>query len=175
MIYLEGLDSIIESFYLHEELSNRIGSCDIFVNPGKVKYLVRKIVIINICEYPIENIQVLLNNNCHIISRVFIDNPGVEIRPYILRICPEIMWNGRIIKKPIKLNEVMEGGFCDLDVEEFKLYFPKLYDCSDRKPTDDYKNLTVLGWVLQQVGINICTKTPLTDLDLIKTQKIEFT
>ena len=122
-----------------------------------------------------ENIQTLVNNGCHVISRVFFDNPGVEIRPYILRICPEVMWNGRVIKEPICLNEVLEGGFCELDTNEFRLYFPKLYNCSDRKTTDDYKNLTVLGWVLQQVGINICTRTPLTDLDLIKTQKIEFT
>lgn len=175
MIYLEGLDSIIESLYLNEEFSNEIRNCDIFVNPGKVKYLIKKIVIINTCEYPIENITILAKNNCQIISRVFIDSPDVEIRPYILRICPEVMWNGRIIKNPMKFGEVLESGLCEFDVEEFKLYFPKLYNCSDIKPKDDYGNLSVLGWVLQQVGINVCTKTPLTDLDLIKTQKIEFT
>ena len=175
MIYLEGLDSIIESLYLHEEISNEIRGCNIFVNPGKVKYLIKKIVIINICEYPIENIQTLAKNGCQIISRVFIDSPEVEIRPYILRICPEVMWNGRVMKNPILFNTVLEGGYCEFDTEEFKLYFPKLYSCTDRRQTDDYGNLSVLGWVSQQVGINVCTKTPLTDLDLIKTQKIEFT
>lgn len=174
MIYLEGLGSVIESIYLGEELSNKVGNCDIFVNPENVKYLIGKTVIINICEYPEENLDILVENKCHIISRIFIDNPEVEIRPYILRICPQVMWNGRVIKEPMTLNNILECGYCEFDADEFKLYFPKFYNCSDRNPKDDYGNLSVLGWVLQQVGININTKTPLTDLDLIKTGKLEF-
>jgi len=175
MIYLDGLNSIIEGIYLHEELGNELKYCNIFINPQKVKYLIRKTVIINTCEYSIENIKTLADNKCNIISRVFIDSPYVEIRPYILRICPEIMWNGRIIQKPIKLEEVLDNNYCDVDLEEFMLYFPKIYNCVDVQTTDNYGNLSSLGWVLQQVGVNICTKTPLTDLDVIKTQKIEFT
>lgn len=175
MIYLEGLDSIIESLYLHEEFSEEGRDCNIYVNPRKVKYLIKKIVIINICEYPIENINILAKNGCQIISRVFIDSPEVEIRPYILRICPEVMWNGRVLKSPMKFDDLLENGLCEFDIDEFKLYFPKCFNCTDIKQTDDYGNLSVLGWVSQQVGINVCTKTPLTDLDLIKTQKIEFT
>ena len=174
MIYLEGLDSVIESIYLGEELSNKVGNCNIFVNPENIKYIVGKIVIINSCEYPEEQIQQLLENKCHIISRVSRDNPGVEVRPYILRICPQVMWNGRVIEEPMTLNNILECGFCEFDTDEFKLYFPKFYRCSDHTPQDEFGNLSALGWVLQQVGINIDTKTPLTDLDLIKTRKLEF-
>lgn len=174
MIYLEGLDSVIESIYLGEELSNKVGNCNIFVNPENIKYIVGKIVIINSCEYPEEQIQQLIENKCHIISRVAIDNPGVEVRPYILRICPQVMWNGRVIEEPMTLNNILECGFCEFDTDEFRLYFPKFYRCSDHIPQDAFGNLSALGWVLQQVGINIDTKTPLTDLDLIKTRKLEF-
>ena len=174
MIYLEGLGSVIESIYLGEEISNKVGNCNIFVNPENVKYLIGKTVIINICEYSEVNLKQLVENKCHIISRVFIDSPDVEIRPYILRICPQVMWNGRVIKEPMTLDNILECGYCEFDTDEFRLYFPKFTGCTDLVPVDEYGNLSVLGWVLQQVGINITTKTPLTDLDLIKTGKIEF-
>lgn len=174
MIYLEGLGSVIESIYLGEELSNKVGNCNIFVNPENVKYLIGKTVIINICEYPESYLKQLIENKCHIISRVFIDNEDIEIRPYILRICPQVMWNGRFIQDPMTFDNILECGYCEFDTDEFTLYFPKFTSCIDRSPADPYGNLSVLGWVLQQVGINITTKTPLTDLDLIKTRKIEF-
>lgn len=174
MIYLEGLGSVIESIYLEEDLSNKVGNCNVFVNPSNVKYIIGKTVIINTCEYPESNLNVLIENKCNVISRVYIENQNIEIQPYILRICPQVMWNGRIIEEPMTLNNILDCGYCEFDSDEFKLYFPKFYNCSDTKPKDEYGNLTVLGWVLQQVGININKKTPLTDLDIIKTGKIEF-
>lgn len=174
MIYLEGLNSIIESIYLGEELSNKVGNCDIFVNPENVKYLIGKIVIINISEYPGELIKQLIENRCKVISRVFIDNPEIEIRPYILRICPQVIWNGRVIKEPMTLDNILECGYCEFDTDEFKLYFPKFYSCTNIAPEDDYGNLSSLGWVLHQSGINIKKDTPLLDLDVIKTRKIDF-
>jgi len=174
MIYLEGLNSIIESIYLGEELSNKVGNCDIFVNPSNVKYLIGKIIIINIPEYPEEYINQLLENRCKVISRVFIDNSNIEIRPYILRICPQVVWNGRVIKEPMTLDNILECGYCEFDVDEFKLYFPKFYSCTDTAVEDNYGNLSSLGWVLHQSGINVKKDTPLQDLDVIKTRKIDF-
>lgn len=174
MIYSEGIGSLIESIYLEEGISNKVGNCNIFVNPSNIKYIIGKTVIINTCEYPESSLNLLIENNCNVISRVYINNPNIEIQPYILRICPQVMWNGRVIEEPMTLNNILDCGFCEFDSDEFKLYFPKFYNCSDTKAQDDYGNLTVLGWVLQQVGINVNKKTPLTDLDIIKTGKIEF-
>ena len=39
MIYLEGLESIIESIYLNDGLSDRVGECKVLVNPENPKYL----------------------------------------------------------------------------------------------------------------------------------------
>ena len=47
MIYLEGLESIVECIYLNDELDNKISSCDVFVNPESIKYLTGKTIIIN--------------------------------------------------------------------------------------------------------------------------------
>jgi len=38
---------------------------------------------------------------------------------------------------------------------------------------DSYGNLTVLGWALQQVGINLVSGA-FTDLDIVKTEKIMY-
>ena len=43
----------------------------------------------------------------------------------------------------------------------------------DRTELIDTKgNLTTLGWLLQQVGINVDQETKYKDLDLIKTKKL---
>jgi hypothetical protein len=73
MIFLNGIESIIESTYLNETISTKISSCNIFVNPKNIKFLARKTVIINIVDYPEECIQQLLNNECKVISRVKYD------------------------------------------------------------------------------------------------------
>ena len=50
MIYLDGLDSIIECVYLDESINDKNNLCDIFVNPENIKYLTGKVIIINKCE-----------------------------------------------------------------------------------------------------------------------------
>ena len=130
MIYFEGLESIIECIYLEDSISSRPNTCDIFVNPENITYMMGRTVIINSCEYPEDNIRTLVNNRCRVISRVYFGVPGIEVRPYILKLNDRIIWK-----------------------------------------VDDYGNLSCLGWVLQQVGINVKTDTPFVNLDVIKTQK----
>lgn len=173
MIYLEGLSSVIECIYLGETLNNRSNSCDIYVNPEAIKYLTGKTIIINDIDYPEEKINTLISNGCKIISRVFIDNPDIEVRPYILKLCFDIKWNGRVLDKFITLNSIFENGLCDFDIDEYQLYFPKIsVQDIKHKVKDKFNNLTALGWVLQQVGINIITDTSFCNMDIIKTGKV---
>ena len=172
MIYFEGLESIIECIYLGESINNRPQVCNIFVNPENIKYLMGKIVIINTTEYPKENIDTLVENGCKVISRVYFDNTGIEVQPYILKLNDHIAWNGRSIEKFSDLSELLENDYCTFDLNEYRLYFPKLQEVG--AVMDDYGNLTSLGWVLQQVGVNIKTDTPFKDMDVIKSGKIVF-
>lgn len=169
MIYLEGLNSIIECVYLGESLNNRSNTCDVYVNPEAIKYLTGKTIIVNDLAYPQDKIDTLVKNGCKVISRIYSDRPGVEVRPYILKLCFSVMWNGRTLEKYNSLNSIFTEGYCDFDIEEYKLYFPKLKTYSGEM--DQYGNLTALGWVLQQVGVNIRTDTPFIDQDIVKTEK----
>ena len=173
MIFLDGLNSIIESIYLNENISNKPGNSTIFINPLNVKYLVGKIIIINIVNYPSEKIDILLSNNCKIISRVFIENPQIEISPYILKLDFNIMWNGRILNIFESLNKILEDDDCSFDVNSGVLYFPKISYIPE-EAVDEQGNLSSLGWVLQQVGINVKENTPFKNLDILKTKKIVF-
>jgi len=170
MIFLNGIESIIESTYLNETISTKIGSCNIFVNPKNIKFLARKTVIINIVDYPEEYIQQLLNNECKIISRVKYDIKGINFEPYILKINSNIFWNGDIIEQPEEINDILEDDLCSYDMDRNILRFPKLIDTKDIK--DNENNLSCIGWTLQQVGINIVLDTPFINLDIIKTGKI---
>ena len=98
MIYFEGLESVFESVYFTDDLDNKVGTCDVFVNPLNVKYLTGKIVILNNPDYPDSNIDILSRNGCHIISRTFKDRPDIEVQPYILRLNFDLMWNGMILQ-----------------------------------------------------------------------------
>lgn len=172
MIYFEGLESIIECLYLEDNISNRPSNCDIFVNPENITYMMGRTVIINSCDYPEENVKTLLSNGCRVISRVYSDIPEIEVRPYILKLNERINWNGEVVRKFSDFSELLEEDHCRFDIDNYKLYFPKIYGLSEEnKVMDDYGNLSVLGWVLQQVGINIKTDTPFINMDVIKTQK----
>ena len=171
MIYFSGLDSIIESIYLNDNITNKLGTSNIFVNPENVKYIIGKIIIINTCDYPEEKINALLNNNCKIISRVYINNSNVDIHPYILKLNLNIMWNGKVISDYSTLDEILDNDECSFNFNDNTLYFPKINN-DKLKTKDDFGNLTSIGWVLQQVGINIKTDTPFVNLDILKTGKI---
>ncbi len=170
MIYLEGLESIIESVYLNDRLSDKIGECKVLVNPGNIKYLTgRTIILTGNKEYPEEKISKLYDNGCKIISRTYTSNPKIEVQPYILRLSFGIMWNGRIINTCLDTSDLLDSE--DIVYKSGVLYFPKIYD-----PTisicDSYGNLNCIGWALQQVGMNIKTDTPFVNLDILKTGKI---
>lgn len=181
MIYFSGVDSIIECEYLSENLSNRVAACNIFVNPDNVKFLIGKIVIINSLEYDYNRyLPILLDNNCKIISRIEIPDfhDSISFEPYILKICSDIVWNGKVAGEAeySTLNSILDEELCDFDVSSYLLYFPKI-DISEKEKvrvSDDSGNLTGFGWVLQQVGVNIKKDTPFVNLDILKSGKILF-
>jgi hypothetical protein len=70
------------------------------------------------------------------------------------------------------MSDLLENDYCTFDLNEYRLYFPKLQEVG--AVMDDYGNLTSLGWVLQQVGVNIKTDTPFKDMDVIKSGKVVF-
>lgn len=173
MIFLDGLNSLIESIYLNEEISSKPGNSTIFVNPENVKYIIGKIIIVSSVSYPEEKINALISNNCKIISRVKINNPKVELAPYILKMDLNIMWNGKILNNFESMNKILEEDDCSFDMNSNTLYFPKL-SYIPKEAMDEYGNLSSLGWVLQQVGTNIKENTPFKNLDILKTKKIVF-
>jgi hypothetical protein len=171
MIYLEGLESIAESIYLDENLDNRAGNCNIFVNPDNIGYIVGKTIIINKLGYSEDKVRTLLKNNCRVISRIHLDVPGINFCPYILRLCSNIIWNGHDLDYYSgELSKLLEEDLCSFSLDDYILYFPRIY--TSLGVTDIDGNLTSLGWILQQVGVNIKKDTPFINLDLIKTRKI---
>ena len=147
MIYFEGLESIAESIYLDENLDNRSGNCNIFVNPENIGYLVGKTIIINTLNYPESKIQKLLENRCKIISRVKINDERIEFCPYILRVCMGISWNGIDLDEfpRLGLSTLFEEELCSFSTSDYVLHFPRI---SSRTNTNDEDgNLTALGWI----------------------------
>lgn len=173
MIYYsrdDDLASIVEVLYLGEEFSDSVSDSDIFVNPENPTFIIGKIVIINSTSYPKEKIDILRGNRCKIIPRVSIE--GKERRcPYILRVNGDVFWNGLELSSE-------EFQSCptpwNLLLPEYRLMFPKISGELWTSTKDDLGNLTFLGWLLQQIGINIHENTIFKDLDLIKTKKIDF-
>lgn len=182
MIYFDGLGTIIESIYLNDVINikeKKFGSDNLcYVNPKSTKYLVGKTVVINTLEYPVEKIQELVNNDCDVITRVFYpDLPFLNLQPYILRLNPNIMWNGQTIDDFKDLDKLYIENQCHLNWESYILTFPKikLNTCLDNFAlVDSFGNLSVLGWALQQVGVNILSskETKFCDLDIYKTKKL---
>lgn len=172
MIFLDSLEAIIESIYLEDSLSAKIGECNVFVNPDNIKYLTSKTIIISIPSYDQEKIKILKDNGCKVISRVYYDTPEIEICPYILRINNGLMWNGKVIKDEYQDSRwLIDSGSIEYDNDNEILYFPQIY--SDKViPTDNWENLTAIGWALQQAGVNIKTNTPFVNLDILKTGKV---
>ena len=189
MIYYEtgDLDIIAEVVYLGEEFCDTFPGSKIFVNPPNPSYIVRKVVILNTPGYPLEKIKVLYENQCSVISRVIIqgaDHYLSDLAPYIRRPYFDISWNGRVIgtSEWKALRERGEQQWT-LDLPDYKLYFPKIIKDNDTPnyeiPLTDEggKNLTWLGWLLWQVGIeegNGDGDSVFHDLDLIKTKKMDF-
>lgn len=185
MIYFSGLDSIIESLYLEENLGDKIGSCKIFINPVNISYLTGKVIIINRLRYPQSSVAELINNGNKVISRVFTDNNKVDFEPYILRPMFNLVWGGdevligeeetrdNILTEKL-LDRILES--CSFISDRQKLFFPKLVGNGVTNIAVDEKgNLTAIGYSLQQVGVNIIkADTPFLDMDILKTKKLSF-
>lgn len=175
--YGNGLDAFVESIYLQEEIDPSVSSL-IHVNPDNPTYITGKVVIINMIDYSTDKIKLLVKNKCKVISRIVYDVDDIEINPYIIRPCFDVMWNGGngVVDN---LDEFLKNKIETLEwnvvFPDYKLYFPKvIYQKNYVK--DSYGNLTYLGWISQQIGINVLEedRTPFSNLDLIKTKKIDF-
>lgn len=165
MILLTGLDSIVESLYLKIPITDKFKDSTIIVNPDSITYLSKKTIIISKLNYSLDNINMLLSNGNTIISRIFI-NDSIKFIPYLPRICDKIMWCGRYVTE--ELNEENFSSvhhFYDGD----KLYYPK--SNSYGNVMDNKKNLSVLGYLLYQIGENLYDNTPFLDLDVVKLGK----
>lgn len=173
-----GLPSIVESIYLGEELGSYDGCSDIIVNPLKTKYLTGKVVIINDVGYDSSEVETLRRNGCKVISRVS-SVEGDTFQPYLIRICYDVMWNGDTLERlpsVIKADDIVLGRseVCRLKLPDYKLFFPKIERVRKEELMDHLGNLSWLGWVLHQVGINLKEGTDFKDLDVIKTGKIHL-
>jgi hypothetical protein len=181
MIYFEGINSIIEGIYLGEIVSNKIASCNIFVNPINVSYLIGKTVVINDANYDIDKVDTLIRNNCAVIARI--ELPGlskdllhqIEFSPYIMRIDFDIMWNGKVVETLHEgISELIDNDLVEYVIEDHKLYFPKIYNLQEDIMKDKSNNLTGIGWALHQVGVNMLTDTEIKDLDILKSKKVDL-
>lgn len=182
MILASSLEAIVESCYLSETLTEKTGHAKIFINPrGTINYIINKIVILGDLHTETSVINTLINNGNTIITRVYI--PGLNYQPYINRINFDVMWNGEVItcpdSKKSNSRDILdwiwkEGDFshgCKFG-KKIKLYFPKIMGVDRTELVDTKGNLTTLGWLLQQVGINVDQETKYKDLDLMKTKKL---
>lgn len=184
MIYFDDgesntLYSIIESIYLEERFSDRLSNSSILVCPENIKYVIGKTVIINNTEYPMEYIPGLLDNGCTIISRIDLTDQDSRIKfhPYIIRPDFGIMWNGMTLEisgltKASEITKELEDKIIlDTSGRSYKLYFPKINKLPSDLLYDSKSNLTALGWLMHQVGINTCD-SKFNNLDLLKTKKL---
>lgn len=179
MVYLDErenntLNSIVEGIYLGDKFSDRLGNSNILVNPDHVHYISGKTIIINQPEYPEENFNILRENGCKIISRIKLSYSGYNFQPYIVH--PEfgIMWNGMTIDvSGIDINNLLSYlENCIIFNSPHELYFPKLIGLDESLLIDSEDNLTSLGWLMHQVGINVSSSSLFQDMDLLKTKKM---
>lgn len=185
MLYLDDrelntLPCVCEGIYLGEKFSDRLGNSGIFVCPENINYLTGKTVIINQLWYPEENCKILLDNGCKLISRInlpYISKYPIKFQPYILRPELGVMWNGMLLNVDgIGLEDLLEKleGSIIFNLSQSELYFPKLIGLDENLIRDNDNNLTALGWLMHQVGINTSKSSVFQDMDLLKTKKMLF-
>ena len=181
MIKINGIESIIEAAYLEEGLVEKTGKATIEVNPyDGVDYAIGKTIILNNHKTKKETVESLLKNRNRVISRVKGYNSEVEVHPYIMRPNFHIMWNGDFLYISEQSRNDYQKILEELGLEEFnivegvipKIYFPKVYGIPNEFLKDNDGNLTALGWILHQVGIN--QVDTFKDMDLLKTRKIKI-
>lgn len=190
MIKLTGIESYLEAIYLEERLTERTALADIEVNPqGSVDYIMGKTIIINCNDYSKDQMKILVGGyNNKVYSRV-VGYEGVKHYPYIMRPNFDIMWNGEVLYCPSNISESkdeilewIEKGRYDKKADTInsdtrmvatdypQIQFPKVYGISPSLLYDKDGNLTILGWALHQVGVNLVPM--FKNMDLLKTKKI---
>ena len=153
MIRFDGIQSILESIYLSEELTTKLQGISIEVNPETLKFLSGKTVIINSRDYVLGTERGYANT---IISRVS-EGPGIIYVPYLPRVLPKIRWSGMIVGTR---EEALESYFYDSGY----LYFPKIQGYF----SESQDNLDFLGYIQYQIGYNFYEDSPFKDLDILK-------
>lgn len=173
-----GIDSFLEATYLEVPVSARGEERFIYVNPSAYHYLHGKVVIISNPDYPKERIEWLIKEGIKVIFRNV--NEFSEPDPYILRIEFGVMWNGDVLKCPegLSFTEVLDFIKKNCEVEPvgtelpMRVFLPKVYGIPKEYLLDSSGNMTILGWAMHQVGINVGNQFIYQDLDLYKTGKI---
>ncbi len=185
MLYLDdceinSLYSIIESIYLGEKSSDRLSNSGILVNPDRVNYISGKTVVINHLPYSMELCDILHSNGCSIISRIQLSESRdyIKFQPYYIKPEFRIAWNGMTLDvKDLDFPEIMESledSVILILSEQPEIYFPKLLNLRQDLVYDDSSNLTALGWLMHQVGLNTDKGSKFQDMDLLKTKKMLF-
>ena len=173
-----GIDSFLEATYLEVPVSARGEERFIYVNPSAYHYLHGKVVIISNPDYPKERIEWLIKEGIKVIFRNV--NEFSEPDPYILRIEFGFMWNGDVLKCPegLSFTEVLDFIKKNCEVEPvgtelpMRVFLPKVHGIPKEYLLDSSGNMTILGWAMHQVGINVGNQFIYQDLDLYKTGKI---
>lgn len=162
MVLMTGLDSVIESLYLKEELSSKMRDCNIVVNPTS-SFVANKTVVINSKYYPTEYIDELIENRNTVISRINMHDDRIILDPYELRINDNI----RPLGNPVSVvNEYLYENI-DHHFTNGILYYPKplaYYDYMSGR------NLTVLGYLLYQLGCRMNEVPEYVEFDVIKSR-----
>jgi hypothetical protein len=164
MILITGLDSIIESLYLKDDLTSNSKKANILVNPVG-SYVIGKTIIINLKGYSSSRITELLDNKNTVICRFDTDDDRVIVDPYELRMNESIMPLG------MKINLINEEIYDKVnhiyDSDNRILYYPKPIKCMDYHVDG---KLTLLGYLAYQLGYSIddVSDTKFNHLDVIK-------
>lgn len=187
MIFKDSFEAIVEALYLEETLGKEVGKTDIKVNPRnnrlEIDYTFNKTIILTDQYVEQGAIESLLKNNNKVLSRIqkYSSIPGVLFQPYITYVNFKVMWSGETLECPEEIKNNSRRIFewigdydsfeCDPD-KTIELYFPKILGIGEEALYDSSKNITSLGWLMHQIGINTDLKTRFNDLDLVKTKKI---
>lgn len=164
MVLITGLDSIIESLYLRDDLTSNSKKSDILVNPVS-SYVIGKTIIINLKGYSRNRITELLDNKNTVICRFNINDDRVIVDPYELRMNESIMPLG--MKVNLINEEMYDKVNHSYDSDNRVLYYPKPIKCMDYHVDG---SLTLLGYLAYQLGysINDVADTKFRYLDVIK-------
>lgn len=166
MILFSGLDSVLESIYTDNQLTERMSNVDILVNPESITYLTGKICILTKKH---KNLDLLGRNGNTIITRVRCnEGPGIIYDPYIPKVFSRIVWNGDYVRALTK-------GTYDKIEFSYNTYtgilsYPKPREYfQEREETGE---LNSFGYLLYQLGENLFQDSVFQDIDLIKIGKL---